>query len=440
MHMKSRSITVSLAFALLAPLACCAPAVAFAADQQATGDLVPGATNMTAEPDGDDDAAAVEPTPLYRIYNIRSGEHFYTASTAERDYLVKIGWFDEGTGWVAPSVSDAPVYRLYNPNAGDHHYTTSAEERDMLVKLGWNDEGVGWYSVDGAMEEDEQAEEPIPVYRQYNPNAIAGAHNFTTSKEENDQVVRAGWNEEGIAWYALGEGVSGGDMWLSPAHLVGIADGIPLTGSVTTGYRTSVSAENMAALNARVSTGVEVAFLALNARTGESVAFCPDSRFYGASTIKAPYIAALCKYSAPGVEGYRDTMYDVITYSDNYGFNLLSERYGTFYEQAFANEWGVWLDFKYGGTYVDLTPRELAKLWIGVRDYIISDGLHVGMFRGLFGNGGYFKTGDMDEAGYGRNHHLAGVEGDVVYAIMTRYAYEDPVLWGIRDDLVRALS
>ena len=129
---------------------------------------------------------------MYRLYNPNSGEHFYTASDAEKGHLVGVGWQDEGTGWVAPTSSDHPVYRLYNANAGDHHYTMSEAEKDMLVSMGWNYEGVGWKSAD---------ESGVALYRQYNPNATAGSHNYTASKAENDALVAAGWHEEGIGWY-----------------------------------------------------------------------------------------------------------------------------------------------------------------------------------------------------------------------------------------------
>ena len=52
-------------------------------------------------------------------------------------------WKAEGVAWYVPVSSAKPVYRLYNPNAGDHHYTMSVAERDFLVSVGWNDEGVG---------------------------------------------------------------------------------------------------------------------------------------------------------------------------------------------------------------------------------------------------------------------------------------------------------
>jgi hypothetical protein len=131
---------------------------------------------------------------MHRLYNPNSGEHFYTADDAERDYLVSVGWNSEGEGWIAPRESTTPVYRFYNPNAGDHHYTLSAVERDWLVSLGWRYEGVGWRSAGSG--------EGVAMLRQYNPNAQAGAHNFTRSVDEDASLAAAGWSQEGIAWYA----------------------------------------------------------------------------------------------------------------------------------------------------------------------------------------------------------------------------------------------
>lgn len=131
---------------------------------------------------------------MQRLYNPHSGEHFYTASAAERDMLVNAGWNYEGSGWTAPERSNTPVYRLYNANAGDHHYTTSTVERDALLAAGWADEGIGWYSDD---------QQRVPLYRQYNPNAAAGSHNYTTSIDEHWQLVGIGWQDEGISWYGL---------------------------------------------------------------------------------------------------------------------------------------------------------------------------------------------------------------------------------------------
>ena len=41
-------------------------------------------------------ANAQETVDMHRLYNPNSGEHFYTANTAEKDHLVKVGWKYEG--------------------------------------------------------------------------------------------------------------------------------------------------------------------------------------------------------------------------------------------------------------------------------------------------------------------------------------------------------
>ena len=152
------------------------------------------------------DFRVFEPGPavtMHRLYNQWTGEHFYTSDSGERDRLTAVGWTYEGVGWTAPAEGDE-VYRLYNPyvSGGDHHYTLDVAERDALVSLGWNDEGVGWFSssVDG-----EGIEGSVPLYRQYNPYATTGTHNYTTSEEENNALVRAGWEEEGTAWYGISD-------------------------------------------------------------------------------------------------------------------------------------------------------------------------------------------------------------------------------------------
>ena len=145
-------------------------------------------------PDNPDKPAQVEPIAMYRLYNPNSGEHFFTASTVERQHLISVGWNDEGQGWTAPKTGDA-VYRLYNPNAGEHHYTLSTVERDSLIAAGWNDEGIGWYS---------DPNHAVPLYRVYNPNEFANNHHYTTNDFERGYLVALGWFGEGIAWYGIG--------------------------------------------------------------------------------------------------------------------------------------------------------------------------------------------------------------------------------------------
>ena len=137
----------------------------------------------------------IEIIPVYRLFNRRTGEHFYTASTSERQRYLNAGnWNSEGVAWYAPKKSSEPIYRLSNPNNGDeHHYTKSKSEKDWLVGLGWKYDCIAWYS---------DTDKTVPIYRHYHPIQRTGNHHYTTSKGESDHIVKyEGWRYEGIAFY-----------------------------------------------------------------------------------------------------------------------------------------------------------------------------------------------------------------------------------------------
>ena len=144
-------------------------------------DMLPGQENKIAT------------TPMFRLYNPNSGEHFYTGSVEERDYLASLGWQYEGVAWHAPIAMGLPVYRMFNPNSGDHHYTMSEDEVTMLREAGWHYEGIAWNS----------AYTGSAQFRLYNPNADLGSHHYTSSTEERDFLVSLGWIYEGIGWYGV---------------------------------------------------------------------------------------------------------------------------------------------------------------------------------------------------------------------------------------------
>lgn len=397
-----------------------------AKDPVNAGDLTPGAIEQN---DANDEPEKT--IPVYRMYNGFSGEHFYTTSEKERDHLIDVGWFYEGIGWQAPESSKTPVYRLYNPYAGDHHYTTSVKERDILVKAKWKYEGESWYSDDA---------KAIPILRQYNSHARTGTHNFTYSQNENDSLTRAGWKAEGVSWYASAEGKSERLTWFSRTHLYALATCIAGGSSVVPGYDTTIDSAKMNRLKSLIATRVPIGFVAINARTGKSVARNADMRIFSASTIKAPFIAALCKYKAPNLGAWIEAMQNIIQWSSNEDYHDLANAYGTGYETAFIHESTFHVDYPYSYGYADLTPRELAKLWITVRSFIISNDTNSGLFRSLF-NRGYFKEGWMESYTWsGEMYHIAGVEGDVVYAVMTRYEYGDSRVWAIRNAAIAAVS
>lgn len=135
-------------------------------------------------------------SPVYRLYNPNSGEHFYTTNFYEGNSLKNVGWRDEGIGWQAAN-SGEPVYRLYNPNVkgGDHYYTLSKYEAQTLVNLGWrwdNNANPVFYSAG-----------TVNLYVSYNPNAQSGAHNYTTNIFEQNSLLSVGWKYGAIAWKTM---------------------------------------------------------------------------------------------------------------------------------------------------------------------------------------------------------------------------------------------
>lgn len=137
-----------------------------------------------------------------RMYNPGSGEHFYTGSSEEAQNLIDAGWTLEGPGFITPTVGIS-IYRLYSDRYGDHFYTTDVNERDTYVAAGWALEG----SNNGIAFPSADALTGVPMYRVHNPNAYsenkAGAHHFTASWEEVQNLVRKGWVYEGVAWFSL---------------------------------------------------------------------------------------------------------------------------------------------------------------------------------------------------------------------------------------------
>ena len=130
---------------------------------------------------------------MFRMYDPNSGEHFYTGSETERDYLVTVGWNYEGVGFTFSQTTGWPVYRLYDPVYGEHLYTMDPAERDVLIAQGWNLEGIAFNSAYNT---------EVPQYRLYNPNAKRGAYHFTASEAERDYLISLGWEYQGIGFYS----------------------------------------------------------------------------------------------------------------------------------------------------------------------------------------------------------------------------------------------
>jgi uncharacterized delta-60 repeat protein len=88
-------------------------------------------------------------TPLFRLYNLQKGYHYYTASVAEKDFLLslnppstdpnfgKVGWRFEGSpGFIADTQQSgtSQVFRLYNKTSGAHLFTENPAVRAAVLQ------------------------------------------------------------------------------------------------------------------------------------------------------------------------------------------------------------------------------------------------------------------------------------------------------------------
>jgi hypothetical protein len=157
-------------------------------------------------------AAAVTKTAAYRFFNTRTGAHFYTTSTAERDDVLRRFPFmnlDGAAFDVSPSALTvlSPVYRFYNTRTGVHFYTISeAEKQHIIANLkSFNFEGVAYHAsvLPGTGY--------TPLYRFFLPSR--GYHFYTASQQERDHIIAnlRQYTYEGIGYYVLDS------QWRMPA-------------------------------------------------------------------------------------------------------------------------------------------------------------------------------------------------------------------------------
>jgi len=145
--------------------------------------------------------------PLYRFYNIQTGEHFYTQSENEKRQLIPnmqynyegIIGFVQVKNAVIPA-GEVNIQRFYNTVNGTHFYTASQYEADLLSQ-GKNDyryEGQKYTAYDS------ERAATVPVYRFY--NFLYGYHFYTTSYDEYlgvSNFMQDQYRYEGIAYYII---------------------------------------------------------------------------------------------------------------------------------------------------------------------------------------------------------------------------------------------
>lgn len=143
---------------------------------------------------------------VFRFFDNVDGTQFLTASAAERDAIAKSrpDLIAEGvglSGFNKPDVDDAnaaPVYRFFDTRTGTHFYTSDTSERDEIVSQRPDLvlEGTSFYEHKTAQQRD------TAVYRFF--DSLNGTHMLTSNVTERSIILasRPDLIAEGISFYA----------------------------------------------------------------------------------------------------------------------------------------------------------------------------------------------------------------------------------------------
>lgn len=144
-----------------------------------------------------------------RLYNPKTGEHYYETSQGLVNKKLKQGYkLEKGSLLTNKNLVDNNQYirvlSLYNSRTQSMMCTTNSYEYNFLMSLNPKNIKVEpiWYMSSGLY--GVPANQGVPVYRLYNPNSWRGTHHFTPIQAEKDMLVRLGWRYEGIGFYVSG--------------------------------------------------------------------------------------------------------------------------------------------------------------------------------------------------------------------------------------------
>ena len=132
-------------------------------------------------------------------------------------------------------------------------------------------------------------------------------------------------------------------------------------------------------------TGATVGFVMLDEQTGITLSRNADTKFFGASTVKAMWVTYLFQeWLERGLVAWDEIAEHVekcIAQSDNKSYTVLRSNYGT--EKGFE-EWLAKVGVGYIYSWDYYTPREQALVWSHMLAYTKSDGAYVDAWKSAF--------------------------------------------------------
>ena len=116
-------------------------------------------------------------------------------------------------------------------------------------------------------------------------------------------------------------------------------------------------------------SGSHIGIVMLDIQTGKGIAVQPARRFYGASSIKGPYVLSLAMLNPKSINKKLSTFRAIAVNSDNDAYDSLVGQYGRNYIDAWrlAVDAGAPLT---AGCYAYLSAEDLARLWVMGYQYL----------------------------------------------------------------------
>lgn len=107
------------------------------------------------------------------------------------------------------------------------------------------------------------------------------------------------------------------------------------------------------------------AFVMIDLKTGAGISSKANQIVYGASTIKGPYVTAICKYRAASIDrSAKSHINSVASWSSNDDYKALRSRFGSAPMKSLMTYSGV-NEISSSDTWVSYSPKTLGKLWVG---------------------------------------------------------------------------
>ena len=131
------------------------------------------------------------------------------------------------------------------------------------------------------------------------------------------------------------------------------------------GHSASKGAVNAlnSAINGIRNRGYDVGFIMMDLASHKGVAYNCDALFYGASSIKAPYIGSVVSRHPDSVVRYAHDMTETLFYSWDYNYKQVLAAYGKGPMRTWCEESGARSSIAESLPWANYSARDLARLW-----------------------------------------------------------------------------